>query len=137
MGLAEGPSNHGQWNAGRKEEEMNNPVDEARSDSMAILACLSSLTIFATMAESMAVTGATLAASIAAKDNQAARQAGEQMRDTSAMALKTARERMDVLVQNFGDFFNNHDSCSASMVEITAPMYAILKKRKDGVSLDD
>lgn len=112
---------------------MDKVFEQAQSDAEAICACVGVLTIYAVHAERLARSGTSL---MTAKDVDAV-EMGRQMRDGAAAELRTAVAELDKLMQRFGDYFNNGDSCSATMVSLTTPVYAILRKRKEGVSLND
>jgi uncharacterized protein YsxB (DUF464 family) len=111
---------------------MDPVYDAASSDADAICACFGAVAVMTMQANALARAGALLAS----KDGFA-KETGQQMAAKAAAALKTAREQMDALMQDLGDFHNNGDSCSKSMIAVTSPAFDMLRKRKEGISLDD
>jgi len=111
---------------------MDADLDNASSDAEAILACLSSLAIFTLHANRMAQSYTSLANS---KDEEA-RASGRHLLQQCAEILKETRERMDGLMNDFGDWFNGGDACSETMTTFTATMYDMLHKRRNGDSFN-
>jgi hypothetical protein len=112
---------------------MDPKYDAATSDAEAIMACLGPLAIMASAADRMGRHGA----SILSNADPTINKLGNEILDDSAKALRVARERIDTVMQDLGNYFNNNDSCPATMMSLTAPVFEILQKRKDGISLDD
>ena len=112
---------------------MDPTYDAASSDATAICATLGTLAIMCMNAKDLAGSAAMLTRS---KDVPT-QESGRRLLDAAAHALKEARERIDTLMQEFGDYFNDGDACSETMTKLTEPVYEVLGKRKEGVSLDD
>ena len=100
----------------------------------AICACLGVLTIFVVQVEKLAGTGSLLAAK-GADDVMA--ETGRTMLARSASALRLAREDVDRMMARLGNFLSNQDACSATTVNLSNPVYEVLRKRAAGESLDD
>lgn len=112
---------------------MDPTYEQALSDAKATTACLGLLAIMLADAERLARDGASLVRS----NNVPTQESGGRIRDQAADALRLARERMDGLMNDLGEFFNGGDACSASVTDLSEPVYDMLRKRKAGVSLND
>ena len=112
---------------------MDPALKAANDDAMTICASLGAVASMCLHAQEMAKDGTSLAH---AKD-ESARDIGARIRDDAASALKAAREKIHALMEDFGNFFNGGDACTPAMEDLTEPVYAMLRKRAEGKSLDD
>jgi hypothetical protein len=112
---------------------MSKVYRDAQDDARAILSCFGVLAVMVMDAEGLAAHGMMMSS----VTDEAGKRHGTETLADAARILKATRERLDKLMEEFGDYFNNHDACSATQMALSTPVYEVLEKRRNGVTLDD
>lgn len=107
-------------------------IDDIRSDAMAIFGSLGILGFFVHDLEQFGEAKMLLSL----KDNTTGMDWTEPLERVRS-AMSRARTGVSTVVEDLGDWFNNNDACSDTMIALSTPVYEVLSKRREGVSLDD
>lgn len=112
---------------------MDPVLEQAYSDAVTIMAAISPLALMAEQALSLCRHGVELSGTA----DEVGKKIARDTRDQSAKVLQNTRIALDKLMQDMGDYFNNHDAVGATMETLTSPMYELFLRRAKGESLDE
>lgn len=106
----------------------------AIDDAQTILAAFGSLGVMVNELASLARHGSDLAD---IKDHANLSRIGSETEAQCAQLLIKIRGYIECALNDAGDYFNAHDGCTKAMEDLSSPVYAMLRNRKDGKRLQD
>ena len=112
---------------------------QSESDVEAIIATAAVLNLMAVHAERLSGDGLKILGSAKRQAPQGSYRPevfAEGLVTDVASTLKNVRAKLAEALEELGEFFNGRDACSDTLIEISRPVFELLRKREQGVATD-